>query len=522
MYYDRTNIKYYSKFLIRLAWTVEVIAVLIGFTISILMAVSAYNSIATYEQTNAVDSTSAILIAGLPFLLVAVVELCKIPLVFTFMNVKNLLWRGIFLFFVLFLCIITFETMLNGFERNFSNLSRAIDNRKNEIINVDAQIELLEKRKQHRQKFTEDELLSEIETQTQTADEELNQTLSVIELSQRKQLANINSGFEPGIKQDIEKMMAIRDEYYRDWNAEKELIEERFTSTIVSNVSGSKEERQRLLTELNELKAEMKRELDDSNFFTRAAVEKKYRALVTEKERQLATITTGFLGGTALEQQSTMENQLRQQIEFVNKKYERRIKDINERIDEKKQEIVDRYSQNARLRNAIVNKAKNEKNKHFELNQMTKAEIESYQVKKLAELEVISQAVFELDEQIFKLRNDQRLLNTQINHLMNQNQVYRLAMYVYGKESAEQVERQMVGIVALVWFGSLALIAAVTGVMLALASFYLRRFAAELDATDPIDEVKTVTETKAPDADAASNEVKDDASVAEPNKPTSE
>ena len=35
----------------------------------------------------------------------------------------------------------------------------------------------------------------------------------------------------------------------------------------------------------------------------------------------------------------------------------------------------------------------------------------------------------------------------------------------------------MVGIVALLWFGSLALISSVAGVMLALAGFYLRRFA---------------------------------------------
>jgi hypothetical protein len=33
----------------------------------------------------------------------------------------------------------------------------------------------------------------------------------------------------------------------------------------------------------------------------------------------------------------------------------------------------------------------------------------------------------------------------------------------------------MIGIVAFIWFGSLALIASVTGVMLALAGFYLRR-----------------------------------------------
>ncbi|MCL2915953.1 hypothetical protein L2725_19605 [Shewanella corallii] len=477
---EQQNIKYYSTFLIRLAWTVEVIAVLIGFTISILMSVSAFNSISTFENISFIDSASAIVIAGLPFLLVAAVELCKIPLVFAFMATRNLWWRSIFLFFVFFLCIITFETMLNGFERNFSNLSRAIDNRKNEILNVDTEIELLEKRRAHVQKFTEEELMAEIAQEDEQSQLVLDENLARIEASKNQQLTSINANFEPKLKQEIAELMTIRDGYYKDWNEEKVLIEERFTSTVVSNVSGSKDERERLLAELEALKAEMKREMDDASFLTEASVERKYRQLIREKEQMLATITTGYLGGGALEKQSLMENQLRQQIEFVNSKYDRRIKDINERIDEKKAEIQSRYNQNARLRNSIVAKARTEQNQFIGMREDNLAELAEYEATKRNELERISQQVFGFEEQIFKLRNEQRLLNTQINHLINQNQVYRIAMYVTGKDNAAEVGRSTVGIVALVWFGSLALIAAVTGVMLALASFYLKREARNL------------------------------------------
>lgn len=86
------------------------------------------------------DGTSAVLVAGLPFLLIAVVELCKIPLTFAFMSVNHVAWRLLFLVFVLFLCMITFETMLNGFERNFSNLNRAIDERNNDIESAESEI----------------------------------------------------------------------------------------------------------------------------------------------------------------------------------------------------------------------------------------------------------------------------------------------------------------------------------------------------------------------------------------------
>lgn len=70
MYFDRKNFNYYSTFLIRLAWTVEVIAVFIGFMISILVSVSAFRS--STDSIGFFDSSSSMLIAGLPFLLIAV------------------------------------------------------------------------------------------------------------------------------------------------------------------------------------------------------------------------------------------------------------------------------------------------------------------------------------------------------------------------------------------------------------------------------------------------------------------
>jgi len=479
MYFDRKNFSYYSTFLIRLAWTVEIIAVCIGFMISILVSVSAFRS--STDSIGFLDSTSAILIAGLPFLLIAVVELCKIPLVFTFMNVRSKYWRSIFLFFVLFLCLITFETMLNGFERNFSNLNRAVDNRNNEIINIDSQIALLEKRRGYAQKFTEDDLTIEVEQKNEFLDQELNRNVRRINAVESNQLSGIDRGFEPQLDAEIRELMTLRDKYYDNWNSEKELIEERFTTMLVENVSGSRDERTRLLNDLNSLKEEMRVAMEDASFLTRSGVERKYRQLVKEKEQQLNGITTGYLGAAALEKQSLMENQLRQQIAFVNSKYERRIGDVNDRLDSKKQEIVDQYAENDAIEKEVVSKAKNERSRYYSANSRGKNSVEQYLEAKQVELEVITATVFKFDQQIFELENQQRILNNESNQLINQNQVYRLAMYIYGKSSVDGVDKRMLGVVAILWFGSLALIASVTGVMLALASFYLRRFAEQLN-----------------------------------------
>ena len=123
----------------------------------------------------------------------------------------------------------------------------------------------------------------------------------------------------------------------------------------------------------------------------------------------------------------------------------------------------------------MVSKAAGDKARFARIRNDQDEDLDSYLGLKQEELEVIANRSFGIDEQIFQLRNRQRVLQSEINHLINQNQIYRLAMYAGGKQSATEVERGMVGIVALLWFGSLALISSVCGVMLALAGFYLRR-----------------------------------------------
>lgn len=469
------NIVRYSNFLIRLAWTVEIIAVLIGFTISVLMAVTAAGTSSNDPNNHLSNAIPAIIISALPFLLVAVVELCKIPLVFTFMHSKSYIWKGLFLFFVLFLCLITFETMLNGFERNFSNLNKAIDIRKNKIINIETQMALIEKRKSYTQTFTEDDLINELKDREKVSKNIMNAKIKKINLAKNRQIKSISSDFEIELEQKIDRLINTRDEYYKDWSAEKVTVEDRFSSTVTGNISGSKEERNRLLKDLDELKAEMKKEVDDANFFTREAIKKKYRRLINDKEEQLTTITTGYLGGDAIEKQSLMENQLRQQIEFINAKYQNRVKEIEGRIANLKSEIEEKNSKNTELRKSIIRFANNQKNNAYKVHNEEKQKIALYETEKYQELEQINQKVFKYDEEIFLLNNQVRVINSEINHLINQNQVYRLATYVAGEKNAKDLNKKLVGIVAVVWFGSLALIAAVTGVMLALASFYLRK-----------------------------------------------
>ena len=477
--YSQAHVKYYANFLVSLAWAVEILAVVIGLTISVVMGLATYNSFEQSGGAGFVEGTAAILVTALPFILIAIVELCKIPLVFAFMAVKSMFWRILFLAFVLFLCLITFETMFNGFERNFANLNRAIDERGVENANFDQEKQLLDMRRAQILKFTEDELLTEVDSSRRGVSEQFEAQTEETNTRLRQQLNAIDYSFEDELNDKIEELMQIRDDYYDAWSADTAMVEERFSEMLLGNIAGSSDERDRLLSELEALKREFEEERAAAGFFTETTVENRYRALIADKERQLQAITLGYLGGDALTKQAQMEDRLGSQMEFVNSKYERRIKELNERIDATKQEILDRFAENEASESAAYAVAARDRSEFIELRESELNSIQTYQDDKYAELDVMAEQSFGIDEQIFKLNSEVLINDAEVRQLINQNQIYRLAMYAYNVDEGADVDKHMLGTIALIWFGSLSIITAVTGVMLALAGFYLRRFVAE-------------------------------------------
>ena len=463
----------YASFLIRLAWTVEIIAALIGLTISIIVGVSA--GLSDQFEESLLGQGASVLVAGLPFLLVAVVELCKIPLTFAFIAVESTSWRLLFLFFVLFLCLITFETMFNGFERNFSNLNYAIDTYKNQIEDLDAEEELVQWRMDRVQTFTQEDLVQEIDQRQGEIDAVYAASVTSARNNAEKAVAGIDYSFRDEIPQETEALMRCRDTYYEQWSVEREGIENRFSGLLLDNISDSRGEKERLLAERNALQVEMADALAAANFLTRSTVENKYRTLISEKDQRIADITEGYLGGDAIVQQSQMEGQLKGQLAFTAAKYQGRIDDMNKLIEDQQALLMER---DADVQSALVGAeqaAQSSINRFFAVKKSNEQVLEAYSEERQAELDVIMQSVYVLEDKVLALRNAKRKAATKINHLINQNQIYRLAMYAYGTDRPSDVDRGMIGIVAFIWFGSLALIASVTGVMLALAGFYLRR-----------------------------------------------
>ena len=120
---------------------------------------------------------------------------------------------------------------------------------------------------------------------------------------------------------------------------------------------------------------------------------------------------------------------------------------------------VHKTAENQDLKNAIYTKDSREKQIYFKVRSEALIQIQQYEDEQRLKLEEMAQKSFGIDEEIFDLNNDNRIKNSEINQLMNQNQVYRLAMYAYDISEGSNITKQMLGTVALLWFGSLSIIA---------------------------------------------------------------
>ena len=472
-----TNNKLHNmgKGLVRFAWGVEILAVIIGLLISLMVSVSVYRELSSSVNGFRFADISSIMVAGLPFVLVAVVELCKIPLATAMMFAKHHGWRLAFLIFVLLLSIITFETMLNGFERNFSNLTLSIDEQKDKAKRVDRTIDNLQAKKDEILYFGLDEVEQVYNDKTSQNNEIYSRDLDRQQKFISKQISKLDDSYIAETEDKIAELLLRQEAIYDLWDAERNELQDRIRGLVNRNLSNVNDDKAVLKRELAELKREMDTALADATFLTRDSVERKYRALVKTKEDRLYKVTDYSAGSQAFAQQTDSEQMLQKQLQLAAEKYQTRIKSFDDRIqilrDRMNAQIAEDEAVRLRYRNQYANYAAKARNVRDTENQ--KAENEKEQ--KVTEYEEIMVVVKGLDEQMYQLNEDKVDIHYQINRLVNRNQIFRIASYIENEENAIDVEKATVGIVALVWFSSLSFICAVTGVFLAVAGMYLMK-----------------------------------------------
>lgn len=157
-----------GKFLIRMAWAVEILVAFIGLCIGIIVIRGAQGVTEASDLISKGISLNDLTI-GMIFIIVAVVELTKIPLATAVYYSVRVFWRVVFLIALLLVNISTFETIVTGFERINREIVRKVDKKiveynfiKKEIQDIRANTDInslneeIEKLRAERRKINED------------------------------------------------------------------------------------------------------------------------------------------------------------------------------------------------------------------------------------------------------------------------------------------------------------------------------------------------------------------------------
>lgn len=172
-----------GKFLLRMAWGVEILVALIGLCIGIIIIRGAQGASEVEDLISRGVSLDD-LTFGMIFIIVAVVELTKIPLANAVYYSVRLFWRIVFLIALLLVNVSTFETIITGFERINRERSKIVDKLIVEYHSVKTQIQNISENVEVND--VNEEISKLVERRS-----DINKQISLINLEYSKQIQNV-------------------------------------------------------------------------------------------------------------------------------------------------------------------------------------------------------------------------------------------------------------------------------------------------------------------------------------------
>jgi hypothetical protein len=471
-----------GKKLIFFAWAVEICAVIIGFAISIMQGISSFTEIENNRpQGLGFGDYTNVFIAMMPFLMVAIVEITKIPFVAATYKTSNSKWKFIFGTSLVFLAFITFESALNGFERNFHALIFSIDKHKKELVAVEEEIEPLEIRRTRLASLSSSQIEAEYSQRHAIISEERSRQAEVIQDRIQGLRAATQNEYIKGLSAQIEdrreQLKALRADRQKELDA---LIEASRQMTL--NASSELDTQRRSLQQqlaneqayLKELRVKREKKIADAGFFSENSVKKEQNALVETQEKKVEDLRLALNKLSDSDKQKTLRATYNQDIEAVKDRYQAREDTLNQKIQALSLKLSKSLGAREKDIESVIQTHMKELarvEKKFQEQQGENEQIREKEFKQLSENDAI---IKELDQTIFDKSKQRVELRNLVNLKVGDNQVYRMAQWWYNKESAADLGRKDVMTIATLWFGSLALLIAVTGILLAFASYVIR------------------------------------------------
>lgn len=477
--YDERR-KALSKFLYYFAWAVEIVAVVIGLSIGLSMVFDGFQ-----QQTTAIgrDSINAagilnILVSALPFLMVAMVELTKIPFAEAYYRARTMGWRLLFLLALLFLSVITMESALNGFERTFASMVTSVSLTKNKTVELEETISDLELQRTNLASLTAETIEAEYNARQAQLSKEKNDRNTTIRSNIDTIRGAYDNQFVEGLKEQKSSLRQELESLRQRYEADVERINEGFendASVIAQDIGRQQRnlraQSDRLQDNLRRLQQEKRATVDGALFFRRDDIAAEFDADIEALNTSIAEVEERLNSLTVQSAQTDVQRENRQQIAQRSSRYNEERISITNDIREIDAQIGKANSVRDAELDQSISVYRSELQENEAAFQQQSAANLGNRDRQLTLLRGNESAIQKIDEALNEARSERTALRNEINQVTAGTQVYRLAQWFHGEDSAADLSKDDVLFVAMIWFGSLAALVAFTGVFLALASF---------------------------------------------------
>ncbi len=463
-----------GKFLIRMAWAVEILVAFIGLCIGIIVIRGAQGVTEASDLVSKGISLNDLTI-GMIFIIVAVVELTKIPLATAVYYSVRVFWRVVFLIALLLVNVSTFETIVTGFERINRELVRKVDKK---IVEYN----FIKKEIQEIRANTDINTLNDEIEKLRAERRKINEDISKIKLDSAKEKQNVKNlgGNQELIDQLTKEINSLDDKIDKLRNRNTEI-----NSTLVTLPFYKKKD--------------LRNEIDRNN-----GIIDGYLIDKDKKESRLKKLISEGKGNTEGE-----INLIDDKTKVLLKPYEEELEIISTRINDL-EERQKNFNTDKKNKDEKLIELKNKKSALISNSEGTgiddlAPEVQVYRVATWLkgwfkvdynkEIEKINLQIFELEQQkvdsitekgwfdkIFSIFNknsnlDNKAIDKQISRLENQIKDFEYKSDIASLNIEESIYADLpqgaITAAFWLWFGVLSFIISVTGTMLAFASLVL-------------------------------------------------
>ncbi len=453
------------------AWIFEIVAATIG----LYVAWTTGNNISALEGHISPEQQAQIILGSLPFVMVALAEILKVPIVYLIYINRNVFTKIFFSVILFGLTLITFETLAAAFENQFTNIIQKVQKPQEEINYQSENILILK----GRIKSTEEQTLESLNATYNSNIVSLNDTYqkTIKNLNSQKSTIEETSAAASidriaKIQKQIDNLRQNRD--LKIQKAKKDYEEGRNFRTNKLKIALVNRDKEAKLIDDEIAKAnENIKEHDKKakgSFLSWCKDDKQCKKNfsrideLTKKKQDI--LDASFVG---LADENSFFETYQQEVKNIENKYQDKTDPLKEKISSIEDIILSQKENNLQIKN-LNQDLEGARVKH-------KENIEKADKDHKAAIELLNTN----KEKVKTWRDQIEIAEKKIETLVEDvrkheafTQIWRFTKYRMGVESASKVSLDDVTTTAFWWYGSLAALVSIMGVVLAFGALILK------------------------------------------------